>query len=114
MDSRDVAAFVSRVRERVMDRTDVFHGSLVWTAGGEGSDGSAIVLYQERPNGPVLGRRYDLDEFAGLFDPGLTVRDLADIAFLDDVADPTGSGTVRPEVGWADGFYVDAARVEWV
>lgn len=74
------------------DGRDPRAATLVWVRGAEDADGAAVVLYRERPEGPVLGRIYRLGEYAAMFDSHLSIEDLADIAFADDLADPTGTG----------------------
>lgn len=81
---------------------------------GTGTDttGAVIVIYRERPDGPLLGRRYDIDEYPVLFDPKREPEDLAMIALSDDILDPSGHGT-RLKVDWANGLVDDPAQVEW-
>lgn len=75
--------------------------------------GGAVVLYREQPAGPVLGKRYDVQTFAALFSPALAADDLAEIAYRNELADPSGSGEVL-DVGWADGLGYDRSQVQWV
>ena len=78
------------------------------------SDGDvAIVVYRENPHRPVLGERFDLVEWASLFDPELTPEALADIAIAEQLLDPTGGG-VTLDVDWADGLVGSPREVEWV
>jgi hypothetical protein len=113
IESNAVREFVSRIAERIGDPKDIFHGDLVFVGGGRSPDGRAVILYRERVDGPVLGRRYDLERYAALFDPHLTVSALADIAFVDDVADPTGSGR-ELVVDWSDGIDHPDEIIYWV
>jgi hypothetical protein len=73
----------------------------------------ATVLYRENPHRPVLGERFDLIEWASLFDPDLTPEGLADIAIDEQLLDPTGRG-IRLDVDWADGLVDNPREVEWV
>ncbi|KZX21219.1 hypothetical protein [Rathayibacter tanaceti] len=92
MDSTAVARFVRHLRSRVEDNLDPRSAQLVWVRGVENADGDAVILYRESPGGPVVGRRYRLQDYAALFDVGSSPERLADIAFTDDVSDPTGGG----------------------
>lgn len=92
MTSSDVARFLEHLRARVVDVRDPRSAALVWVLGVEDTEGDAVVLYRERAGGPLLGRRYRLPEYAALFDIGSSPERLADIAFTDDVSDPTGGG----------------------
>lgn len=93
MCSPEVSRFLEQIRTRVNNGRNPRAATLVWVRGTEDADGGAVVLYRERPEGPVLGRTYLLGEYAAMFDAHLSIEDLADIAFADDLADPTGTGT---------------------
>lgn len=77
------------------------------------TDDVAIILYREFPTGPILGQRYELTDYATLFDPHLSPEELADIAFTDEITDPSGRGT-RRDVDWADGLVEDPSSIEWL
>lgn len=113
MGSTDAMAFVAAVKERFDDPQSVLADSVEWVGGGVGPDGIALVSYREFADGPVLGRRYVVAEFATLFEPPCSVAELAGIAFANDITDPTGSGEVLP-VDWARGLVPDGTVVEWI
>ncbi len=113
MGSIDADAFVAALKWRFDDPQNVLNDHVLWVGGGVGPDGAALVFYREHSDGPVLGRRYDVVEFASGFDPLGGVEDLADIAFSEDITDPTGRGVELP-VDWADGLVPEGVTVEWV
>lgn len=76
-------------------------------------DSSAVIIYRERAGSPVLGRRYDLTTYSRLFSPDSSARHLAEIAYADDLTDPSGSGT-RLHVDWADGVVADPHEIGWL
>jgi hypothetical protein len=48
-----------------------------------------------------------------MFDPILSIEDLADIPYVDDLCDPSGRG-VRLRVGWARGLVPRPDDVGWI
>jgi hypothetical protein len=105
--------FIDAVRECV-DAADEGHGEHVsFVAGRALDERSPVVLYREHPRGPVLGRRFDLDELARLFRPVVDPRVLAEIMCDNELFDPTGHGEVL-DVDWADGLGLSRREVEWV
>ena len=65
------------------------------------SDGTAVILFRRREDGPVEGLHIDLERFASLFDPR-NAATLAKVIASDEIADP-GGGEKRQE-DWADGL----------
>ncbi|AZZ56535.1 hypothetical protein [Rathayibacter iranicus] len=108
-----MSRFLERIRARVNDGRDPRAATLVWVRGAEDADGAAVVLYRERPEGPVLGRIYRLGEYAAMFDSHLSIEDLADIAFADDLADPTGTGTENQVLDRQAGLE-EGSGTQWV
>jgi hypothetical protein len=79
---------------------------------GTDATGAVVVLYREQPDGPLLGRRFEMHKYAVLFDPKNEPEDLAMIALSDEILDPSGHGR-RLNVDWANGLADDPAQVEW-
>lgn len=75
-------------------------------------EGAVIVVYRQKPNSRMLGRRFDLQKFAQLFDPTSPPEVLARIALVDDIFDPSGPGT-RLNVSWAEGIVDNPDEIEW-
>lgn|GEM_PF-7084770 len=114
MTALDATAFVAALRRRFADPQHPLASSVQWVAGGTSPDGRAVIIYREtRTDGPLLGRRYDLEAFSALFDPSFGVEELADVAFVQDITDPTSGGTVRA-TDWAVGLVPDTLEIEWV
>jgi len=114
MSDIDPGEFVAAVHRRFDDPANPLASSVLWVGGGVSPDGRAVILYREpRTDGPVLGRRYDVPAFAELFEPAPDVEQLADIAFVEDITDPTGGGQVRAR-DWALGLVEDTLAIEWV
>lgn len=76
-------------------------------------DDRVIVLYREYSSGPVLGRRYLLDEAMEASGNFYSAAELAGNAIDEDILDPTGRG-IRLDVDWADGLIDDPSEIEWV
>ena len=72
-----------------------------------------IVLYREHPDGPVLGRRYDIEESMSQSGHYYSPTGLAGNALDEDILDPTGHGGLL-DVDWADGLIDNPREVEWV
>jgi hypothetical protein len=101
------------MRLQSLFETDVdWNRGMQWVAGRALTDDIAVVLYQDRPNGPILGRRYVLSQERALFSDNDAAA-LAGEAWTGDFVDPSGPGQVLT-VDWADGL-CDAPRdVGWI
>ena len=108
----DAERFVSRIEAFFNGEASDSIGAFTLLATQANGD-VATVLYRENPHRPVLGERFDLVEWAALFDPDLTPEGLADIAISEQLLDPTGRG-LRLDVDWADGLIDNPREVEWV
>jgi len=83
-----------------------------WVAGRALSDDVAVVLYRDRADGPILGRRYVMSEQRALFSDN-SAEAVAGESWTGDLVDPSGPGELRA-VDWADGL-CDAPRdVRWI
>lgn len=72
------------------------HGDNVILMGtGLSEDGHALIAYRERPDGPVVGVALDVESFRLLFDRTTTELGLARIVAFDEIADPSGPGSIR-------------------
>ncbi|WFR67182.1 hypothetical protein P9139_00495 [Curtobacterium flaccumfaciens] len=60
---------------------DFLNDGMTWVGGGVRGPDGAVILYQDRPDGPVLGRRYDLTSYSALFG-GETPQWLANEAWI--------------------------------
>jgi hypothetical protein len=76
------------------------------------TDTDAVILYRDRPGGPVLGRLYRLKEYAALFS-GASPELLADEAWHGDIRDPSGPGEVRA-VEWASQIHDRPDEIRWI
>lgn len=103
--------FVAAVRARFRD-SELLRDGMEWVAGGVRSPDAAIILYRDRPGGPVLGRRYLLREYSALFG-GETAQWLATEAWVSDITDPSGDGEPK-DVDWAEGLVTDPTEVRWL
>ncbi len=103
--------FVAAVRARFHD-SGLLRDGMEWVAGGVQPPDAAVILYRDRPGGPVLGRRYLLREYSALFG-GATAQWLATEAWVSDITAPSGDGE-RKDVDWADGLVPDPAEVRWL
>jgi hypothetical protein len=103
--------FVSRIAARC--RADEPAGPVLVATGRRPDDGAVVIIYREALDASLLGRVYDLDSCSRLFDPALSVADLADIAYVDDLSDPSGRG-VALRVDWARGLVPHPDDVGWI
>ncbi len=103
--------FVAAVRARFQD-SDLLRDGMEWVAGGVQRPDVAVVLYRDRPGGPVLGRRYPLQEYSALFG-GETPQWLATEAWVSDITAPSGDGAPK-DVDWADGLVRQPEEVRWL
>ncbi len=102
--------FVAAVRARFHD-SGLLRDGTEWVAGGVQPPDAAVILYRDRPGGPVLGRRYLLREYSASSavrrrsgcDGGVGVRHHG----------PSGDGE-RKDVDWADGLVRDPGDVRWL
>ncbi len=82
-------------------------------AAGTDAEGAVVILYRDRRNGTLFGRRYRVDELSLLFSPKTSPEDLATTVIVDDILEPSGPG--RPlAVAWADGLVENPAEVRWL
>lgn len=103
--------FVATVRARFRD-SELLRDGMDWVSGCVQPPDVAIILYRDRPGGPVLGRRYLLSEYSALFG-GETAQWLATEAWVSDITAPSGDG-VRKDVDWADGLVRQPEEVRWL
>jgi hypothetical protein len=76
-------------------------------------DGTAVVVYKESAQAPLLGRTYRMNAYSRLFSPDSSAAYLAGVAFADDLCDPSGGG--QPvDVDWAEGLVSDPGTVGWI
>jgi hypothetical protein len=108
----DPERLLALARDQIQDPNRLLGKSVVWVAGRVLDSDSVVMLYRERPDGPVIGRHYVLSDFASLFDPDLDTRDLARIIVVDEITDPSGPGRAL-DVDWADGLVADPSAVTW-
>ncbi len=101
------------IEELLDQEKDLWSPDLKWVGGKVLPDDSVIFLHREWKAGPILGRRVVLAEFRKLFDPELSIRDLAQIIVSDEICDPTGHGTPL-DIDWADGLIPSREIVEWI
>src|SRR3954453_5771230 len=80
--------FVSRLAARC--RADGPTGPVLVGAGLRADDRAVVIVYRGAADAPLLGRGYDLDRYSRMFDPILSIEDLADIPYVDDLCDPSG------------------------
>jgi hypothetical protein len=109
--STQAQRFVARIAARC--RADEPAGPVLVAAWSSGDDGPVVIVYREGPDAHLLGRVYDLDGYARLFDTGLSVEDLADIAYADDLCDPSGRG-VALRVGGARALVPRPDDIGWI
>lgn len=103
--------FIAQLRHLFQTDTD-WNTGMEWVGARALTDDVAVVLYRDRPNGPVLGRRYDQPQERALFtDNG--AKALAAEAWTGDFVDPSGPGEPRA-VDWADGLCDTPGDVRWV
>lgn len=104
-------AFLAHLQHLFTTDTDWNDGT-EWVAGRALTDDVAVVLYRDRPGGPVLGRRYDLAADRTLFTDD-SAEAIAGEAWTGDFVDPSGPGELLP-VDWADGLCDDPGSVQWI
>jgi hypothetical protein len=76
-------------------------------------DGTAIIVYKESAQAPLLGRIYRVGAYAQLVSPDSSAAYLAGVAYADDLCDPSGGG--RPmDADWADDVVSDSETVGWI
>ena len=103
--------FVDAVHDRF--RNSAFlNEDMSWIGGGVRDPHDAVILYRDRPDGPVLGRLYELRSYSALFG-GETAQWLANEAWLSDITDPSGDGEPK-DVDWAVGLIDDPSVVSWL
>ncbi len=84
---------------------------VVWVDASAGDDGTVVLLYRQHEGGPLVGRRWVLDELGLLFGTQDPV-DLAEQVWLNEVEDP-GTGGQHLDVDWAYGLVDDPGDVLW-
>jgi hypothetical protein len=75
--------------------------------------GTAVIVYQESAQAPLLGRIYRVEAYAQLFSPDSSAAYLAGVAYADDLCDPSGGGRPR-DADWADDLVSDPETVGWI
>ncbi|MBM7473819.1 hypothetical protein [Curtobacterium herbarum] len=95
-------AFLVHLQHLFANDTD-WNDGMQWVAGRALTDDVAVVLYRDRPGGPVLGRRYDLAVERALF-----TDDSAEA-----IAGEAWTGELLP-VDWADGLCDAPRSVHWI
>lgn len=111
MDEPFADAFLAAVRARFHD-SELLRDGMEWVAGGVQPPDAAVIIYRDRPGGPVLGRRYRLGEYSALFG-GETPQWLATEAWMSDITAPSGDGE-RKDVDWAEGRVWEPGEVRWL
>ena len=107
----NAAEFVEAIRVKLGESPSIAPEK-EWVAGGITKDGDAVVLYRTISGGPVLGRRWNLQQFASLF----ATEDayvLADAAYTSEIAEPEGPAVLL-DVTWAAGLVDSPREVLWV
>lgn len=84
---------------------------VVWVNASAGDDGTVVLIYRQYDGGPLVGRRWVLDELGLLFGTQDPV-DLAEQMWLNEVEDPDTGGR-HLDVAWADGLVDDPGDVLW-
>jgi hypothetical protein len=97
----DTGAFLVHLQHLFATDTD-WNDGMQWVGGRALTDDVAVVLYRNRPGGPVLGRRYDLGAERALFTDD-SAEAIAGEAWTGDFVDPSGPGELLP-VDWAGGL----------
>lgn len=111
IDEASANEFVAAVRARFRD-SELLRDGMEWVAGVVQPPDAAIILYRDRPGGPVLGRRYLLREYSALFG-GESAQWLATEAWVSDITAPSGDGE-RKDVDWAEGLVRQPGEVRWL
>ena len=109
----DQEEFVAALRRLVQNPGGPLGQDLTWVSGRATPDG-AVVLYRQEGVVPVLGWRYEMAWFAAMFGSESTMRELAEITYVNDLRSPDGGAGVRLDVDWADGLVEDPAEVAWL
>lgn len=102
---------MAQLRHLFQTDTD-WNKDMQWVGARALTDDVAVVLYRDRPGGPVLGRRYDLPQERALFTDNSPAAIAAE-AWTGDFVDPSGPGELR-SVDWADGLCDVPADVRWI
>ena len=111
IDDRFATRFVDAVHDCFLNSA-ILNERMCWVGGRVREPHDAVILYRDRPDGPVLGRRYELRSYSALFG-GETAQWLANEAWLSDITDPSGAGEPK-DVDWAVGLVDDPGVVRWL
>jgi hypothetical protein len=84
---------------------------VVWVNAAADNDGVVVLIYRQYEDGPLVGRRWVLDDLGAMFGTQDPV-DLAEQMWLNEVEDPDTGGQ-HLAVGWAHGLVDDPGEVLW-